>query len=392
MSYKKKHVTFVIQNENHALNSVALMDVLPQFEHEEIDVTFLLLDTITGLDTEQFVGDRNVKIIPVECETPFYRQRSLSRFILVWKNRRVIREGVKDCDILVLGNDGSVQRLLASSIRAAGGQIYILFDGLLSPRQQEKFSTKTYDFLRRLIFEFAKIIGVEYLAPGELGRTDVAKIFVMDTSVKSEFLRRGVKNEIEIVTMPRLTRFASVVRSLKNKEERKSSSLRVLYITTAYRWHGLRDYEDKQKIDVNYAANSAAGVPGVALKVRVHPRDQLSDYAQLQSRGDIMFSGATTPLERDLAWCDVVLLTYSSVAYEAAVCGVPVFFSAQIFDAPSKNSYWGSSSNLESARSLEDVVEKCSHQVGAGQASTPDCDSRVQIWRVMLGRGAKLDR
>lgn len=72
------------------------------------------------------------------------------------------------------------------------------------------------------------------------------------------------------------------------------------------------------------AAAAAKGLPGVELRLRDHPFAPLSrrgEYAAVQDRVAL----STRGLEDDLAWADLVLFSYSTVAEEAVLKGIPAW-------------------------------------------------------------------
>ncbi len=72
------------------------------------------------------------------------------------------------------------------------------------------------------------------------------------------------------------------------------------------------------------AAAASAGLPGVELRLRDHPFAPLSgrpEYAAVKDRVAL----STGSLEADLDWADLVLFTYSTVAEEAVLQGVPAW-------------------------------------------------------------------
>lgn len=72
------------------------------------------------------------------------------------------------------------------------------------------------------------------------------------------------------------------------------------------------------------AAAAAKGLPGVEVRLRDHPFAPLSRRAEYAAVRDRVAVSAGS-LEEDLAWADVVLFSYSTVAEEAVLQGVPAW-------------------------------------------------------------------
>lgn len=72
------------------------------------------------------------------------------------------------------------------------------------------------------------------------------------------------------------------------------------------------------------AAAASAGLPGVELRLRNHPFGPLSERPEFGPLKDRVAVSAGT-LDEDLAWADVTMFTYSTVAEESVLKGVPAW-------------------------------------------------------------------
>ena len=138
-------------------------------------------------------------------------------------------------------------------------------------------------------------------------------VFAMGEMTRKHFLACGYPSERVLTTgSPRYDH----VRPPAPAKARSGSSVRVLLAPAL-------DLDVEAAL-LEAAAAAALNLPGVELRLRDHPFAPLSrrpEYEAVKDRVEL----STGSLDGDLAWADLVLFTYSTVAEEAVLKGVPAW-------------------------------------------------------------------
>lgn len=326
-------VTFVAQNETHAQNFSLLARRLMAEGLSPSEIEIIHLDRATGLSTLQDRSQWSTALdLPVG--ESFYRMPGWQRIIYMFRSSRTLAESVASSKLLVIGNDGAMQRKMAHTVRAAGGQIVLLLDGLLTP-PSHRFLARARRGIKRTIFDLAGVLGLDYVAPSEIGFFKSDLVFVMNDKV-GEILK-GLSNlRVEVVQLPRhewaMEQFEAALSSRRKEDDA------ITYITSAYLWHGSQKGHKLQMADLSDFDDFARANPQRKFRIRVHPREQLREYQARVWSSNMTISSAATPLLADLANAEAVITSRSTVALEAADFGIPVLIYERNFGTLSPGS------------------------------------------------------
>lgn len=288
--------------------------------------TFVHFDNIFLQDTTVENPYSFKIIVPEKLEDiSFYKMNSIERlkFIIKYRNRLLSLFKLNSDDRIIVGNDGAVQRLFINKIRKIGGKSYLLLDGNLA------LNTGLVFYLKKKFFQISDYFNYSYYFPSIRGHTKVNKIYVMHECIKSILLKEGVYHNVEVLAFPRyLKLFKSRQFERKNEDDLKN----ILYITSAFKWHGDLMNHSKQITDLkdlDFYLNSFDN-KNWNVKVRVHPREFLEDYI------DLNFSNISFDRSSDyiniLNWADVIITTVSTMAYEAIMLGKFVYLYGKNID------------------------------------------------------------
>ena len=374
-------ITFVVQNETHAMNFAPVVGELLKRGVPENRLQTLHLDPIFGMTTLNLIEVPNQRIVQVAIPSPYYRLGRWERFRWLMKSAHTLAESVKDTTVLVIGSDGGIQRLLSNRTRAHGGKAVMLLDGLLHP--WPKGSVIKHRAKRTLGKALARV-GLNYLFPSDVGHSNLDLIFVMNSFVKSLLMSQGVDIPIEVVSLPRFNGYLERFNELRSAGHSQGRN-NLLYVTGAYKWHGLYRESRCQERDIADLIEFAHAHPELTIRIRIHPREVMEDYLR-DWPSNIEISDSNRPVLEDLAWASVVITARSTVALEAEMVGVPTIIYTRNFGSPGHESYFGQDEYFLKSPNLSDalgvVLSDSNSQVsGSWTSDVPKiADRLLDIW------------
>lgn len=324
-------IAFVVQNETHAQNAVILYDRIMN-EYPECSPVIILMDGMTGMDNERFVGERNVYRLKHSLETSFPKQSRFAQFLTIRNLRLELENLVQDIDILIFGNDGAPERLMAKKVQDCGGKAVMLLDGFLlgwPDRGWQRFVKVLKRDMNRALGWFIP----NYYLPSLIGQSKMDLICVMHDTVADVLRSQGVKAPIEVVTLPRHDSLVKTVHEIKKRANH--NKLHVLYVTGAWAWHRCFKEESYQQSDImDMVAFASEHKDSANVKIRIHPRDEIDNYKAYTQTGNFSIGTASIPIAEDLAWADCLVTARSSMLLEAVMVGVPGYIYTRNFPVP----------------------------------------------------------
>jgi hypothetical protein len=286
-----------------------------------------------------FKGVEGLEVIRtgVKAPKPFYLSGAKERIRLALAFRRSVRSMLKGMDALIIGNDGSLQRLVAGQL--AGKPTFLLLDGIISDYsfglgdilfRSEKKWPDLKDYIRRKslsrLMPIQRILPWNFLLPSEIGSMRVERIYTVGEYVRRLLVKRG-KPERTVKAFG-LPRFSSLVElGLKPVARENGSKLSLLLITQGYIWHNETEHDALQHLEIANLIgvldelDSGPGA-GVRLEIRIHPRDDRRAYDRYLAKPFVSISEG--PLYDRIKACDAVLGFNSTVLVETLVLGKPV--------------------------------------------------------------------
>ncbi len=369
-------ITFIVQNETHALNFEPIIQELLSLGVPNKHLQTIHLDKIYGLSTYDLISVPNKKIIELDIPHPYYRLNPFKRFLWMFKAKNHLREHVKDTQVLIFGSDGGVQRLLANFVRSQGGKIILLVDGLLHPWPENR---KRKHILKRDINNLLCRFSLNHFFPADIGHSNLDFIYVMHTVIKDILLDQGVETPISVVTLPRYEKYTREYHNLREPKF-KTNTNKCLYATSAFKWHGLYTKAQQQQQDIADLVCFSKKNPNWEIRVRIHPREILSDYISQDWPCNMELSTGASPVQQDLAWASVVITSYSTIAYEAELVGIPVLIYTKNFGPPHRKSFFAKNPYFYQSDNLEDIIriQQKPHRVRFLQSSAKQIALKIK--------------
>lgn len=365
----RRTVLFVVQNETHAMNAAVLGRQLLSSGRWRIRV--LCLDSVMHLDTRRFVPPEFLLPMNLSATQSFYRMNAWSRISWLVKHRSQLTEIVQGIDLLVVGSDGAIQRLLARAAAKEGAKVVMLLDGLIYPWSDSPVDTARR-VLKRFAASFSAVFGLDYLVPSLLGHSKLDLILVMDDLVRKELVRQGVKAPVRTVLLPRHEALAKEVQCAREALQGLNGvapGLRVLYASSAFGWHSLAELAEAQARDIRDLIAFASRNPSVSIRLRIHPRENHTDYDELERPENVMLTDVATPLHEDLAWATMIATGRSSLAYEAGLAGLSCYISMRYFPDLDPASYLANAQHVIVVESFDDLLASTEGRDGAPSQS-----------------------
>jgi len=361
----KKIIVFFPQNKNQEENFVELANELISL-HKEINIDDFLFILVPDAFGENYSSANNFRklVINWSTERPIYLLGYIKRFTNLIANRKKLKKlkWLKG-NILIIGNDGVLQRYLIN--RIGFEKIFIICDTIIFPiKEKLKFYIPIFQFLSKL--------KISHYFPGLTFHTPNDGIFVSNNNNKKILEKQSIKNFIYVCDMPLHAKNRETFYNIR-KLRKKTEKISVLYVTSAFKWHKLY-FEDKlQRKDLMDLCFFSEKNKDLRVRVRIHPREQLSNYSYLKTKcKDLEISGKNG-LTEDLAWSDIVITATSSVAYEAQQLGILTFIYRKNFGSVQPTSIFSNGYNIIDR--IDDILIKPDNKNSSRQENHIKCPS-----------------
>ena len=339
-----KKIIFFPQNYNQHINFVELADNLVDrgFTNTE-SIKFLKIQGAFYDDkSDLIIGYEEIKINWVANKS-IYRMGLLERLCNIVKNVNCLRcLSFLDDNILVVGNDGAIQRYLNNYFHLF--KFYIICDTIIFPQK------KIY-IVYKIVFDLASKLKLSHFFPGLSFHTQNSGIFVCNENSMSLLKDRGVSSPIYVAEMPVHRKNAKEFELLKSS--RTSNGNNVLYITSAYVWHRKLEEDIYQRLDIEDLISHFGNDTSWKVKIRIHPREELANYAWIEKKCSNISISHSIPLVEDLLWCDKLITAMSSVGYESRELGINTYIYRKNFGQLPKSSIYNNGFNI--INSLKDL-------------------------------------
>lgn len=344
-------ITFLIQNETHALNFAPLAQSLLNVGVSETHIRTLHGDMIFGMDTIKLALLPNQEQIALSLSKPYYLMSTKDRFLWIYRASRTLEEYAKGTRLLVIGSDGAVQRVIANAVRKQGGRVILLLDGVLQPWSHKSY-LYLYAIMKRTLQRTSAYFNLNQYFPSDIGHTNLDEIYVMNEAVRNVLLSQRVLAPIKVVTLPRFINHAQ-----KFSKLRQQPSNNCLYVTGAYKWHGDLAGHNNQQKDITDLQQFAKSYPNWRIKVRIHPRElDLNDYQIAKWPKNMTISLSDNDPIADMAWTNLLITARSTMAIEAEMVGLPVLIYHRNFAFPEQGSYLAENQSFYKTDNLKDVL------------------------------------
>ncbi len=309
----------------------------------------------------------------------FARRPFVSRLRAVAALAPELRRRAEGFDAVVIGMDGAFERILLQEVRSRGGFTALILDGPILPapclRRGRGAAWSARRWLRfharRLGLAAGCAVGLEPYVPGLLAHTPLDRIYTMGRFTTRALAAHGIPTLLETHGIPRLAELGRSAESAERVEHRPG---RVLYASTAFRWHDEPHLDRCQRRDLEALAG-ALPAAGWELHVRIHPREDRSVYRDLACRPGVHVSPPNVPLADEIAAAEAVVTSISTAAVEALGLGRPVWIHLGAF--PDEHSEHMLGACLPVTRSSEALLAELA-KLREGQ--TPPAALPAEVW------------
>ncbi|WP_272674282.1 MULTISPECIES: hypothetical protein [unclassified Providencia] len=258
-------ILYLIQNDTHMKNFKTLMNENDKY----IDLGKLTGQKLFG--KELLIGQEI--FLPIE-NTNFFKLPPLERLLFVLKNRKKIKKELSTFKFksVIIGNDGALQKLIIESLPDKKICIDMWLDGLISLNSSKYLNT--FKIINSKLFEY---LNLAFFVPSVIGFYKKIRIlYVMHDSVLSEYKKFGLlinTNKIKPITFPRHKELLQKIKKLN------SDRIIVLYLTSAWEFHGKTAEQQIQREQILDLINLFKDKKAISFRIRVHPRDSDDIYS-----------------------------------------------------------------------------------------------------------------
>jgi hypothetical protein len=301
-------VLFLPQNDTHAETAALLA---PRLRDRGFTSTYLDMDGVFHQGIADHLRDMTSVASGLASDRPFYRMSPPRQLLVVRSALPNVERWLSRVDRLVAFNDGALQRLVFVQARKRGIPTDLVLDGMITFTDQGRspgnMARRGLEWLGRQLDHSP--LGA--FLPSEVGLASVDRIHVAGEHSAEVLRTRG--SRARVVLASGLPRWPEAER----KTPRRIRT--VLYLTGAFRWHNDAAMARAQLRDVAELAGICDKL-GLALAVRVHPRDDAESYLGIKaSLIDPRSESMTATIRR----ADLVISIVSTGLIEGVILGKP---------------------------------------------------------------------
>jgi hypothetical protein len=326
---------YIIQSENDNLNFSKLVNE---------DSMCVYVNTYCGNRKLQPI-EKCAKVVFLSKNTPdgFYKSTMIKRFRSILNVNLDFLNGVS-CENLVISVDGPIQKKIYRKLSKKNKLNVVCWnDGLL-----EKQSKNIIFHFKVLLQNIASFLKIDYLVPGINSYSlFINELNLLTNSCVNSVLYNGSKaKNIKVVKFPRFeTSPVNINLSVQKK--------RVLFVTSAFDWHGHKHVEDWECNTVKKLSNEYKSLEtDYDFCIRAHPR------ASENLKKIINESGLISTYEdafKDIAMSNVVISFASTMLFEAQMQNKKIFVYEEGSPECSRGDY------IESLQKIR-KIEKSIHE------------------------------
>ena len=330
---------FLHQNTNQKINFLELSYYLVRNKYvESKNISFISIDN-AFYDREQELIHKYHEIkIDWVGEKSIYRLGLLKRLFNLFLNIKNLKKlSMVKNNIFIVGNDGAIQRYINNYF--SPDRFYIICDTVIGPQ-------KKYYIYYKIFYSLICTLRLSHFFPGLTFHTPCDGIFLSHKNSKNLLVSRNVTSPIHVVDMPLHKKNRIDFYEKKKLSVKSNNKLNVIYITSAFAWHRKYIEDSYQKQDLQDLIKFFDKNSKFQLRIRIHPREELKQYAEFKESYPNIRISYNTPLVDDLVWCDKLITAASSVASEADILGIDTYIYRKNFGKLPKESLYFNGYNI----------------------------------------------
>lgn len=334
---------YLIQNDTHMKNFKTLM-----CENDK----YIDLGQFTGQilpDKKSLIGQEI--FLPIQ-KINFFQLSAINRLRFILKNKKTIKKALLNFNFerIIIGNDGAIQKLIIECLpNKQNTHIDMWLDGLISLNTSKILNT--IKIINSRLFDY---LNLAFIVPSVIGfykRIEI--LYVMHSSILNEYKNFSslIKlSKIKLVTFPRHHELLK-----KANTTIHSDRTIVLYLTSAWEFHGKKIEQEKQRVQIMNLINSFNNNKNISFRVRVHPRD--TDEIYLGKHISKWLS--TTPnFEDDIINSHIVISARSTGLLEASMINKKAIIYNEGFGDKYLNEYTNTLDKYDSIYEILEIIKK----------------------------------
>lgn len=279
-----KKVLIIPQLKSHLHSAQILEEYIVK---KKSSVYYLNTSEIYGYSFGKGVRIKNIPWIGKKLYQYNGFKRNIFEAITWFYNIKTVNKLLKEVDVLIIFSESSFVRNCIVSSKKYGIKTHLIMEGMRSenrvPVNVWKFLTYSEVLIQiklRLIYKLTSLFQstkIHPFLPGLNGSTNVDYLYPIGEYSKN-VIKNIVANGVQILPygIPKYT-----YRTWPNLRLVQSDELagqKILYITSAFFWHGKYDLAKSQKNDLMLLATNLDMLAMGSLIVRLHPKEESKHY------------------------------------------------------------------------------------------------------------------
>lgn len=284
-----KKVLIIPQLESHLLSAQILEENLKK---NNSIVSYLNTGEIYGFSFELGMKIRN---LPWNSKKLFQYnglKRNIFEAITWFYNRKRVVKLLKEIDVIIIFSESSFLRNCVVQSKKYGIKTHLIMEGIRSENRVSikkfrhlKFSEIVFQIKLRIIYKLTTIFQstqIHPFLPGLNGSTNVDYVYPIGEYSK-EVIKHVTAKGVKVLPygIPKYT--FKVWPDLRLDGSIEDTGPNILYITSAFYWHGKIDLAQSQLRDLTLIARKLDCLSVGALYVRLHPKEDQEDYLFLKN-------------------------------------------------------------------------------------------------------------
>jgi hypothetical protein len=309
----RRNVLFSAVNEQEAACLIPIARSLAERTGGNVNVEFVTFDDVFHQQVTRcldglphFAFQTSLKF-----PRPFYYASHLQRMRFLLRHRRKLGALADRYDAFVCGFGSLPQRVIAGAMLRRAKPTFGVINAHVSRAILSEFPNPLLMRLHQMLPAFS-----DWLPGGVFGSSVVMRhLFVMGDMMRDTLVQYRVRSRVHAVGVPL---FEYLFRPQAPITRSHSEPFSILFLTGAFAWHAQRRRHEAQLVMLRGLVSTVKRLgPAFSLLVKIHPRDDSSQYTFLEGAPHVQV--ATGTMEECLRKSHLVLAVISTALLEA-VC------------------------------------------------------------------------
>ncbi|ELX6117460.1 hypothetical protein SJ414_000559 [Escherichia coli] len=319
---------YIIQNDTHFKNFIELATEGDFF----IDLARF---TGQGINYELFYKKGVSEINLGLHDANFYLFSSYQKIKFCFNFEMIVKKIISAYrfEKIITGNDGALQKIIIKQAlkNNSKGRVEMWLDGLISLNKNRVINSA-----KVFMSYIADKIGLSSYVPSVIGTSSyVDTLYVMDQSVIKEYNFLMIKPKVKKIEKRLFPRHKKLI-SLAHNHERRAQVCKVLYLTSAWSFHGHNKCQNIQYHQILNLLSNFEGNKDIDFQIRIHPRDIITNYSEIP----VGVISRVKSFEEDILSASIIISARSTGLFEADMIGKKVIVYDEGFEGDFMNEYF----------------------------------------------------